>query len=176
MSDPQEQPINFYEELLTQIQPKLLAHILALVANPTDAKDVLQECNRIILDKIGELKQADRFGSWAYRIAYFQSLSFLKKRKRHRLNFSETLLENIAETNERDHRLTERNFRRLEHCLSKMQEKARSVVCDFYYGKMPIKEIAVKRQLAANHVAQILFRARKALFECITQLEDRDHG
>lgn len=158
------------------MQPRLYAYILSLVANRTDAKDVLQESNRVIMRKIGELKQADRFGAWAYKIAYFQSLSFLKKRKRDRHSFGDELLENLSDLSVGVDDETEGTLRRLENCLAKLQEKPRSIVSDYYYGGLSTKDIAAKRGLAANHVAQILFRARKALFECMTQSENSDYG
>ena len=157
------------------MQPKLLAYILSLVANVADAKDVLQESNRVIAAKIGELKRQDRFAAWAYRIAYFQSLSLLKQRKSDRLSFGESVLENIAELSEEAGETCERSLSRLERCLARLQDKSRLVVSDFYYAGLSIKQIAQKRSLQANHVTQILYRSRRALHDCITQLEKNEH-
>jgi RNA polymerase sigma-70 factor, ECF subfamily len=148
------QPLEFYEALLGQMQPKLLAYILSLVANVADAKDVLQESNRI---------------------AYFQSLSLLKQRKSDRLSFGESVLENIAELSEEAGETCERSLSRLERCLARLQDKSRLVVSDFYYASLSIKQIAQKRSLQANHVTQILYRSRRALHDCITQLEKNEH-
>jgi len=168
-------PHDFYEELLGQMQPKLLAYILSLVANVADAKDVLQESNRVINSKIGELRRADRFAAWAYRIAYFQSLALLKKRKGDRLSFGDGLLENVAALSEEVGEECERSLSRLDRCLARLQDQSRFVVSDFYYANLSLKQIAAKRSLQANHVTQILYRARKALHGCITQLEKNDH-
>jgi len=162
--------------MLAQMQPRLFAYVLSLVTDPSDAKDVVQECNRVILRKIGELKQSERFAAWSYRIAYYQSLSFLKKRKRYRRAFSESLIEQIAEVSEQVDEESERRLARLESCIGRLQERTRAIISDYYYSGLSVKEIAAKRALETNNVAQILFRARKVLFECMTQSEENDHG
>ncbi|GAB5559700.1 MAG: sigma-70 family RNA polymerase sigma factor [Synoicihabitans sp.] len=166
---------DFYTELLEQMQPKLLGYILALVADVTDAKDVLQETNRVITTKLGELRQADRFSAWAYRIAYFQSLAFLKSRKRDRHQFGDDLLANVAALSEDLNEQMEQSWKRLEHCLARLPDRSRLVVSDFYYADLSLEEIGQKRSMQANHVAQILYRSRKALHTCITQLEDEEN-
>ena len=169
------QPINFHEELLERIQPRLYGYILSLVASPADAKDVLQESNRVVLAKIDTFQQPDKFDAWAYRIAYYQSLSFLQKRKRSRLSFNDDLLQTLADETEKTDTRIEGNLARLERCLTQLQDRTRSIVSDYYYENLSVKEIAANRSLKANHVAQVLFRARKALFQCITQQETDIH-
>lgn len=157
------------------MQPKLLAYIISLVANVADAQDVLQESNRVVFAKLGELRRADRFAAWAYRIAYFQSLALLKKRRGDRLSFGDELLENIAELSEVAGEDSERSLGHLERCLARLQDRSRFVVSDFYYANLSIKAIAAKRAIQENHVTQILYRARKALHDCINKLEENEH-
>ena len=157
------------------MQPRLLAYILSLVANVADAQDVLQESNRVIFAKLGELRRADRFTAWAYRIAYFQSLAQLKKRKGDQLRFGDELLENLAELSETVGDQNEQSLGRLERCLARLPDRSRFVISDFYYANLSIKAIAAKRAIQENHVTQILYRARKALHECINQLEENEH-
>lgn len=176
MNHPEEKPLSFYEALLAQHQPRLYAYILALVAHPADAKDVLQESNQVILSKLGELEKADRFTSWSYRIAYFQSLSLIKKRKRRWGLQSEVLLENIAKLSDSMSNQNEGKLRQLETCLEKLSEKTRSIVVEYYYRNQSIKDIGGSLGMNANHVAQILFRARKALYECMISVERNDDG
>lgn len=157
------------------MQPKLLGYIISLVADVTDAKDVLQETNSVIAAKIGELKQADRFTSWAYRIAYFQSLAFLKKCRRDRHVFGDALLADVAALSESLNQETERAWARLERCLARLPDRSRLVVSDYYYAGLSLDEIGRNRSMQPNHVAQVLYRSRQALHACITQLEETDH-
>lgn len=162
-----EQPINFHEELLVQLQPRLFGYILGLVANPSDAKDVLQETNQAILTKIHEFQQPGNFGAWAHKFAYFQCLAFRKKNQRSKLNFESDLVEKLAEVSKPVDETAERNLPLLIICLKRLQPKTRSIVADYYYEHRSVNEIAGERKLKPNHIAQVLFRARKALFDCI---------
>ena len=166
---------DFYQELLTQMQPKLLGYIISLVAHVADAQDVLQESNRVITGKLGELRQADRFAAWAYRIAYYQSLAFLKKKGCDRHQFGDELLTNIAAMSEEVAEATESGLERLDRCLARLPDRSRFVVSDYYYADLSIEEIGNKRSIQPNHVAQILYRSRKALHACITQLEEHEN-
>jgi len=157
------------------MQPRLLGYIISLVADVTDAKDVLQETNRVIAAKIGELKQADRFAAWAYRIAFFQSLAFLKKCQRDRHVFGDDLLRNLAALSEDLNGQLEQSWGRLERCLARLPDRSRLVVSDYYYAGLSLVEIGDNRSMQANHVAQVLYRSRQALHTCITQLEEAEH-
>lgn len=162
-----EQPIQFHEELLVQLQPRLFGYILGLLASPTDAKDVLQETNRVILAKMDEFQQPGSFSAWAHKFAYFQCLAFRKKHQRDKLDFATELLEEIAEISKPADETTQQNLPLLAICLGRLQTKTRQIVAAYYYDNQPIGDIAKARDLKPNHVAQILYRARKALFECI---------
>lgn len=157
------------------MQPKLLGYIITLVADVTDAKDVLQETNSVITTKIGELKQAERFATWAYRIAYFQSLAFLKRCRRDRHVFGDELLADMAALSESLNEKTEQVWSRLERCLARLPDRSRLVVSDYYYTGLSLDEIGRKRSMQANHVAQVLYRSRQALHACITQLEEKEN-
>jgi RNA polymerase sigma-70 factor, ECF subfamily len=162
-----EQAIPFHKELLVQLQPRLYGYIIGLLASPRDAQDVLQETNKVILAKLGEFQQPGSFSAWAHKFAYYQCLAFRKQNQRSKLNFETELIEELAEVAKPVDETAEKNLPLLAACLERLQPKSRSIVADYYYDSLSIKEIAADRNLKTNHVAQILFRARKALFECI---------
>jgi len=162
-----KQPILFHKELLVQLQPRLFGYIVGMLASPRDAQDVLQETNKAILSKLDEFQKSGSFSAWARKFAYFQCLAFRKKNQRSKLNFESELLDQLAEVAEPVDEMAERNLPLLSTCLERLQPKSRAIVSDYYYESLSIEEIAADRNLKTNHVAQILFRARKALFECI---------
>lgn len=162
-----EQPIPFHEELLVQLQPRLYGYILGLLASPRDAQDVLQETNKAILAKLDEFQQPGSFIAWAHKFTYFQCLAYRKTNQRNKLSFETELIEKLAEVAEPVDEVAEKHLPLLSICLEKLQPKSRAIIADYYYDNIPINDIATDRKLKPNHVAQILFRARKALFECI---------
>ncbi|MCZ6672672.1 MAG: sigma-70 family RNA polymerase sigma factor [Verrucomicrobia bacterium] len=170
-----EQPINFHEELLVQMQPRLFGYILGLLANPSDAKDVLQETNRVILSKMGDFQQPGNFSAWTHKFAYYQCLAFRQKMHRSKLSFDSELIEQLSDAADPINEATEQNLPLLSICLEKLQPKTRAIVADYYYEEEPVSSIAENRNLKQNNVAQILYRARKALFECIQKEARNQH-
>ena len=85
------------------------------------------------------------------------------------------LLQTIADESERIDTQIEAKLLRLEGCLAQLQDRTRAIVSDYYYENLSIKEIADGRSLKTNHIAQVLFRARKALFQCMTDPETDTH-
>ena len=157
-----------------QLQPRLYGYILGLLASPSDAQDVLQETNKTILAKLDEFQQPGSFSAWAHKFAYFQCLAFRKKHQRNRLAFDTDLMDQVAEMAKPVDETAEKNLPLLSICLDKLQPKSRAIVADYYYEDLSVQEIADDRNLKSNHVAQILFRARKALFECIQKEASQD--
>ena len=81
MSGP-EQNAAEHVRLITEYQPALYAYILTLHPDRVNAQDILQETNLVLWQKAGELRGGTNFKAWAFRIAYFQTLAQLKRRKR----------------------------------------------------------------------------------------------
>lgn len=175
MNEIAKTAVIFYETLLEKLQPRLYGYILSLTANPIDAKDILQEANSVILSKLSEFKHPNNFDAWAYKIAYFQSLSYFQKKSKSEAIFSDALMDTIASETESIDSQVELKIQNLEICLSKLSWRARTLVGDYYFENLSIKEIAKKRNLKTNHIAQLLYRARKALFQCITKSETTSH-
>ncbi len=176
LNENAKNPVIFHETLLENLQPRLYGYILSLTANPTDAKDVLQETNCVILGKLGDFGQSGKFDAWAFKIAYFQTLSFLQKRSRRKVVFNDELLDSIAAESESIDSEIDFRIGRLDSCLSKLQDRTRTIVCDYYFENLSIKEIAKKRNLKPNHIAQLLHRARRALHDCILKKDYSNHG
>lgn len=67
---------------ISQHQAALLAYILTLYPDRSEAHDILQETNVVLWQKVGEFQVGTNFKAWAFRIAYLQTLAHLKRIKR----------------------------------------------------------------------------------------------
>src|SRR5262249_6041691 len=83
--------------LFLQNERRLYAYILTLLPNRADADDVLQEASLVMWDKFDERDPPGEFTAWGCRIAYFKVLDFYKKSRRTRVQFSQAMLERVAE-------------------------------------------------------------------------------
>lgn len=153
---------------IARAQPGLRAFLRTLLPCPGDADDVLQNTNLVLWEKRAEFDAERPFGPWARRMAYFQTLAFLKSRARAReSSFSQEMLEQLAAESESRPDTMERRLKALGHCLSKLPEPERALVSARYAAGASVMEMAAASGRSADALSMHLFRLRKRLAECI---------
>jgi RNA polymerase sigma-70 factor, ECF subfamily len=163
-ADP-EQSVRFVA-LLTGLQSRLYAYLCTLLANAGDARDVLQETNIALWQKAPDFDFSRSFEPWAMRFAHFQALAWRKRQSRDRLVFDDATLDLLALEFDGGHG-AEGELRALDECLGKLPEKQRALVARRYQEAESVNAIAASEGKPPNVVAAFLYRARKALADCI---------
>lgn len=148
------------------MQSRLYAYLCTLLANPGDARDVLQETNLVLWKKAGVFDFTRPFEPWALRFAHFQALAWRKRQSRDRLVFDDTTMDLLAAEFDGAHGADE-ELLALEKCLGKLPEKQRALIARRYQDAEPVNSIAASESKPPNVIAAFLYRARKALAECI---------
>ena len=82
-----------YQTDLENQQEQIKAFVFSRIMNPTDALDVIQDINRVIIEKEIDFDESRNFSAWAMGIARFQILAYLTKMKRNKNISFEKLLE-----------------------------------------------------------------------------------
>lgn len=82
-----------YQADLESLQPKIKAFVLSRVINRCDAFDVIQDINRVIIEKEQEFDDARDFDAWGMGIARLQILAYLTKIKRNKNVSFDNLIE-----------------------------------------------------------------------------------
>lgn len=152
--------------MLTALQSRLYAYLCTLLANAGDARDVLQETNLVLWKKADGYDFTRPFEPWAIRFAHFQALAWRKRQSRDRLVFGDATLDLLAEEFDGAHTADD-ELRALGECLGKLPDKQRALVARRYQDAEPVNEIATSEGKPPNVIAALLYRARKALAECI---------
>ncbi len=157
--------------LFLQNERRLYGYVLTLLPNRADADDVLQEASLVMWDKFNENDPPVDFVAWGCRIAYFKVLDLHKKRQRSRVQFSQALLERLAETaveqaatlqlDERQHALAE--------CVKKLPARDQDLLVRRFSDGMSIQALAQQVERSADAVYKALAKIRLALFECVTR-------
>lgn len=70
-----------FESLVTGSEGKTYAHLLRLVANPEDARDLLQETYLSAFRSLASFKGDSTFSTWVYRIATNHALMRLRRKQ-----------------------------------------------------------------------------------------------
>jgi RNA polymerase sigma-70 factor (ECF subfamily) len=170
MSGPVDTPRGLDVDLvqsLTGAQSRLYAYICSLLGESAGARDVLQETNLALWDKVRDYDPSRPFLPWAYRIAYLQVLAYRKRCARNRLLFDDQLVSELAEqVMSRDDDLDLR-LEALSDCMARLPAPRREMLDRRYLHGESVDQIAEHLRKAPNVVAACLYRIRKTLLECI---------
>ena len=157
---------NFVAEL-TRAQGPLMGYVTSLVGDVAAAAEVLQETNLTLWRGFERYESGTPFMAWACRVAYFEVLTWRRSRQRDRLQFDESLLEQVAASMERNaDELTDRHAA-LQRCLEKLPGEQRRMIEMRYAADATVEAIADKLGRPVKTVYQMLYRVRLALLRCV---------
>jgi len=155
-----------FVRLLKQHERRLNACVYSLVHNWADAADILQDVAIDLWRRFSEYDSTKDFGAWACTVAYYQVLTYRKKKGRQRLHFSEEsdrlLTEEIAAVSKE----TSSHQDLLHRCLDKLSDAERSFLRAFY-GGTPIADLSQKIARTPASLYKDLARLRRNLRTCI---------
>lgn len=158
-----------FEMELASAQLTLLNYITKLLGNVTDAQDVLQETNLVLLKKRIEYEPARPFLAWAHRVAYYEVMAWRTRQRRSRLIFSDEVVAQLADTIAIEERPTDRRLRFLEICKKTLPAKLRELM-DLYYGEgNSLAEIARTTGRNVGSLANSLYYGRRLMKKCIEE-------
>ena len=159
-----------YTKRLLDVQSRLFAYIAVFVPNRHDAAEILQETNAVLIRKHEEFKGGD-FWFWASKVAYFEVLSFRKRRNRNQmmLNVDDQVLQNVADEAASAMADVDERILALRRCMEKMPPASRDLVRFRYTDGISADAIASRLGQTALAVRQALFRIREKLGDCISQ-------
>lgn len=163
-------PGELYTKELLTVQNRLLAYISVFVPNSHDAAEILQETNTVLIRKHEEFSGGD-FWFWASKVAYFEVLTFRKRRNRNQimLNVDDQALQNIADEAATAMADVDERVVALRKCMEKLPPNSRDLV-RFRYGEgISSEDISRRIGQSALAVRQSLFRIREKLGACISQ-------
>jgi RNA polymerase sigma-70 factor (ECF subfamily) len=81
---------------LTDAQFALLSYIMLLTGSSADARDILQDTNLTIIKDAAHYRVGTPFLAWAKTLAYYQVLTYRKKKSRDRLVFDDEVFDRLS--------------------------------------------------------------------------------
>ena len=138
-----------FVHLLTDHQEVLRSYIFSLLPNSPDVRDVLQEVNIRLWERMGDFEPGTNFGAWACTVAHYKILDHRKQKKRDGfLVFNDDLCESLAaESEHREPDLLEAKRRALQYCLKRLSTRDSEIV-RARYADRPARD--TMEQLAAH--------------------------
>jgi RNA polymerase sigma-70 factor (ECF subfamily) len=153
--------------LLTCHQQRILAYIHALVPDPHDAQDVLQQTCLVICEKFHEFDPESDFVAWARQIAWWQVRAVRQKFARSKVLFDDDVLGAIAETAGTEGSDPDRRLDALSRCLERLLPRDRDLVLARYERGGDVEHAAQRSGRSLQAAYKALARIRRLLFDCV---------
>jgi len=149
--------------------PRLSRQIYWHIRDQDAVADIVQETWYAILKGIPTLKDYQRFGVWASRIAYFKSADWIRQHQKKR-NIEASLDEDISEIMPQNEEKGNEKITLLRKVMTTLPDDQRSVLAMFYLEAYSIREIAEILNIPKNTVKSRLFQAREKLKVSVKKL------
>ncbi len=159
-------PESFVRALL-DCQDALRAYVTALMFDPAEADDVVQQANVVLCRQADQFPAIENFTAWACRIAWFEVLSSRKRKQRSRLLFDDELLELVAQDTAAAVADISPQKRFLDLCLAELPQAQREMIINRYGPDGEVQTLAAELGRPIGSVQQSLYRIRMKLLECI---------
>lgn len=171
------EPAEEFVFLLARHERMLRAYVHALVPHVQDADDILQEAKVRMWRSFSQFEPGTNFSAWARKVAFHQVLSYRKRRKRDRLDFSDEFLNTVASEYDNSSEDLEHRERALHGCIAKLPDDHREVLQLRYQEGFSLEAMADKLQRTVAALYRQLSRVRHVLHECVTrQLNHAEEG
>lgn len=167
MTQAEKEQQQRFLRMFTTHEPALRAFVRRLVPSRADADDVMQEAALVLWDKFDEFRDGADFRPWAFGIARFKVLSWLRDKRRDRLVLSDDVVELIAEETSRDEPQLARQRAALEFCAEKLVPAQRGLLLAAYQPESRIHEVAANSGRTIAGFYQWLHRMRRMLLDCV---------
>ena len=143
------------------------AYVRRLVPTRCDADDVVQEIAIVLWEKLDEFREEENFRSWAFGIARYKVLSWLRDKGRRRMVLDPDVIQLVADESEREDPYLERQRNALDSCFEKIPAEQQELMTAAYQSGMAIQELATASGRTKAGFYQWLYRMRQMLLDCI---------
>lgn len=155
--------------LLTANEPAIRAYVRRLVPTRHDAADVMQRISLVLWKKFRELDEPESFRKWAFGVARYEALAWLREKSRDRLVLAEDVVQAVASESAQNEERLSLQRAALEGCLEKLPSKQRTLLLAAYAPDVLIHEVAKQSGRTVAAFYQWLHRMRSRLLECTRQ-------
>lgn len=153
--------------LFAEHEPALRTYIRSLLPSRGDAVEVVQEVAVVLWRKFAEFDGSRDFRKWAFGVARFEVLAYLRDVVRDRHVFDEALVNRLADDAATAEPRHDAQREALEACLQKLKPAQRELVLCAYATGTRMDQLAAQRGQTAMSLYKMLHRIRQALLECV---------
>ena len=153
--------------LLTPIQGRIYAYILANWPNRSDADDIMQETTAVIWKKFDSYKPGTDFLAWAVTIAKYTVMKYRKNRNNHPIQFNDEAIKILQAESDTFFRKFDGRLDALKECVKKLPQKDGTFLELRYEQEMSAQRIANRFDISSRAVYKTLSRIHDVLMRCV---------
>lgn len=151
------QLIRIYERRARAVASRVLAE-------PTTVNDIIQEAVTRAWERMGTLRDPQRFGTWFCGIVHNLALDDVRRgRLNSSCNCTTAVPDNPAKSDPLERICRQESFERLNEALAALEEMSRAALVMRYYEGLLTEDIATLLEITPVAVAMRLFRGRAKL-------------
>lgn len=165
-----------FEAELRRAQVPLLGYLVRLTGNLADARDLLQLTNLTAWNKRESFETGTNLVAWMRAIGRNHYRNEVRRRQaRPTVPLLDSDLEHMVEARHAEREQEDGRRRKLlQVCLGKLPERQRAAVERFYLDGCSLEDVGREADREPNAVAQLLYRARQNLIECVRRESHRE--
>ena len=152
---------------LTACQHRIYAFILTLVPNWSDADDLMQETVEVMWRKSQDISRINDFCLWGKTIARNKVMNFYTKKKRERVLFDDTLLDDVVAREEKASLQAELRVQALQKCLRKLRASDHHLIQTLYEHDITIRQLAEEVKRPVQGLYKAMARIHHSLLQCV---------
>lgn len=157
-----------FAELFATHQHQVFGFVLGLVRNHADAQDIVQQSAITMWNKFDSFTPGTDFVSWAITISRFETLNYMRYRRRSRLQFDQELVELLAaEFGSRTVEVADARRRALKTCLASLPSEDGRLIENRYSNNLGSRQLSELVGRSQASVCNSLRRIRESLLGCI---------
>jgi RNA polymerase sigma-70 factor, ECF subfamily len=146
---------------------KIRGYILCLVSNWADADDILQQAAVIMWRKYTSVSSGEHFLHWALRIAHFEVMNHLHKKKNRLPTYSPAVFEELEAQAAQAVQQDDRRHEALQRCIGKLRQRDQELLRLRYEMDATVQGVAAKVERSVDAVYKALNRIHYQLLVCI---------
>jgi len=165
--------------LLVDEYQKLIFHVAKrMIQNDADVEDVCQDVFIKIYKNIGSFAFKSKLSTWIAQITYSTSIDYLKKNRKHYIEFvSDEIIDYKTDDHSPADLLEQKDLSRyLTEIISELPTPYRLVITLFHLEEFSIQEIVDVTGMPDGTIKNYLFRARKLMKEKVKLYLKNDHA
>ncbi len=167
MPTPDDSHHHQFLRLFAEHEPAVRTYVRSLLPSRSDAAEVMQEVAVLLWQKFAEFDGTRDFRKWAFGVARFEVLAFLRDRARDRHVFDDALLSQLADEAALAAGRHDTQREALETCLQKLTTQQRDLVLRAYAPQANMGDLAGERGQTPMSLYKVLHRIRQALLDCV---------